>query len=304
MSVFFITIVGVEVFWPGLIVLGLLIGFLTGMFGIGGGFLVTPCLKIIFGIPYPIAVGSSLAQILITGSVSAWKHWRNQKVSVSLGLIMAGGALIGTEIGVRLLNLLGTRGYLLVNNKELPALDLILNILFFALLVGVGFSTWKESFGSHSKEEVDLTLSHKIQCVKIPPLIALPQCGIVSLSIWVPLILSVMVGGFTGLLGIGGGVINLPILIYILGVPTAIAVGSSSFQILFASGYGTIRHTLQGNVELLLVAFFLMGSLIGVHFGVRVANRVGGRNIRRYYVLVILPGILVVLGDLLSSVFW
>ncbi|SHN85311.1 sulfite exporter TauE/SafE family protein [Desulfitobacterium chlororespirans] len=303
MSLFFIDIVGVEVFWPGLIVLGLLIGFLTGLFGIGGGFLVTPCLKIIFGIPYPIAVGSSLAQILITGSVSAWKHWRNQKVDVLLGLIMAGGALVGTEIGVQLLDLLGTRSYLLVHSKELPALDLILNIIFFVLLAGVGFCTGKESFGSNAKEEVDLTLPHKIQCLKIPPLIALPQCGITSLSIWVPLILSVMVGVFTGLLGIGGGFINLPILIYILGVPTAIAVGSSSFQIFFASGYGAIRHMLQGNVELLLVAFFLMGSLVGVQLGVRAANLVGGRNIRRYYVLVISAGMLVVLGDLLSSVF-
>jgi uncharacterized membrane protein YfcA len=301
-SFFFINIVGVDVFWPGLILLGLLIGVLTGMFGIGGGFLVTPCLKIIFGLPYPIAIGSSLAQILITGSVSAWKHWKNKKVNILLGSIMALGALIGAEIGVQFLKLLGTGNNLLVNGKEIPVLDLVLNILFFVLMGFVAFSTWKESFGSNSGEEVNLALPQKIQSCRIPPLISLPQCGISSMSIWVPLILSVMVGVLTGLLGIGGGFINLPLLIYVIGVPTAIAVGTSSFQILFASGYGAFRHALQGNVELLLVVFFLIGSLIGVQIGVRASNLVGGRNIRRYYVFVILTGMLVVLWDLLHSI--
>jgi uncharacterized membrane protein YfcA len=124
------------------------------------------------------------------------------------------------------------------------------------------------------------------------------KTGITSLSLWIPLLLSFLVGILTGLMGVGGGVIAFPLLVYVLGVPTVIAVGTSAFQILFSTGYGVFHHAGLGHVELILVGLLLAGSLVGVQLGVYATKFLGGRKIRRYFAYVIGLGVLVILGDL------
>ncbi len=299
-----LTMAGMNVGWPELILLGAFIGFLTGMFGVGGGFLLTPLLKILFGIPYPIAVGSGLLQIFITGTYSAWKHWKYKNVDVIMGMIMAGGALGGTEIGVRLLKALSSEGKVIINFHPLPILDLVLNAIFLCLMVGVAILIWKETSSSSAEEEVASTLSKRLQNYRIPPQLEFPHSGISSMSIWVPLGISFFVGILTGLLGVGGGFINFPLMVYILGVPTTVAVGTSAFQLLFSTGYGAVRHALQGHVELLLVVFLLIGSLAGVQMGVRASRFLGGRKIRKYFAWIIIVAIGVIIWDIIQEIWF
>ena len=289
------------IWWPGVISLGLLIGFLTGMFGVGGGFLLTPFLNIFFRIPYPIAVGSGLAQIFVTGAASAWKHWRNCNVDPLLGIIMAGGALGGTEIGVRILKQLCFGGSISINGRSLPFQDILLSAMFLILMILVAVCIFKESAANDSEEAVS-RIAENLQSCSICPKIAFPRSGIGSISLWIPLFLSFLVGILTGFLGVGGGFIAFPLLVYVLGVPTVIAVGTSAFQILFSTGYGALRHAGLGHVELTLVGLLLIGSLIGVQLGVYATKFLGGRKIRKYFIDVIGLGILVILWDLVDKI--
>ncbi len=295
---------GTDVWWPGLALLGAGIGFLTGMFGAGGGFLLTPLLKIVFGVPYPIAVGSGLLQIFITGSFSAWKHWRNKNVDLLMGAIMAGGALAGTEIGVRLLKLLGTGGMISINFKSFTVLDLIMSGLFLVLMTAVAISIWRETSNPSAGDEVAAGLVQNISGFQFRPIIAFPRSNIAAMSVWIPLLLSILVGILTGLLGVGGGFVNFPLLVYVLGVPTSVAVGTSAFQIVFATGYGALRHTFENHVEILLVAILLVGSLAGVQLGVLASRFLGGRKIRRYFAWVIVLGIAVICWDLIGQIWF
>lgn len=293
---------GIDVWWPGLALLGAGIGFLTGMFGAGGGFLLTPLLKIVFGIPYPIAVGSGLSQIFITGSFSAWKHWRNKNVDLLMGTIMAGGALVGTEIGVRLLKLIGSGGTITINSRPFTILDLVMSGLFLVLMTAVAISIWRETSSPSAGDEVASGLVQNLPGFQFRPILAFPRSNIAGMSIWIPLTLSTLVGILTGLLGVGGGFVNFPLLVYLLGVPTSVAVGTSAFQIVFATGYGALRHTFENHVELLLVVVLLVGSLAGVQLGVLASRFVGGRKIRRYFAGVIVLGIAVICWDLICQI--
>ncbi len=294
----------IEVWWPGLILLGIFIGILTGMFGAGGGFLLTPLLKIGYGIPYPIAVGSGLLMIFITGSFSAWKHWQNKNVDPLMGIIMAGGALAGTEVGVRLLKLFSAIREITLNSRPFPVLDLIMSGLFLALMSVVAVCIWRETSSAVADDEVASSFVKNLRRHGIAPRLAFPQSRIPSLSLWTPLSLSFVVGILTGLLGVGGGFINFPLLVYALGVPTAVAVGTSAFQIMFASGYGALRHALQNHVEIGLVVLLLVGSLSGVQLGVYVSRFFGGRKVRKYFAGVIGLGIMVVVWDLIRGMWF
>ncbi len=342
---------GTEVWIPGIVILGLVVGFLSGMFGVGGGFLLTPVLKVVFGIPYPVAVGSDLAQIFINSCLSTFRHWRNQKVDLKLGIILAAGALCGAEIGVRLLNSLGSMGELVINGRVISSLDLVLSLLFLLLLSSVAIFILKETAGrktsnsgktaprreverkvqdeaeenvkddiqdetqadvldnvkdaiqDEAQDSVPTALTASLQRIRLLPVLAFPTSRIEAYSLWVPLSLSFFVGILTGLMGVGGGFINFPLLIYVVGVPTHIAIGTSAFQILFASGYGALRHGLHGNVDLLLVGLLFLGSVGGVQLGVKASQIFGGKKIRRYFALVIMVGIAVILWDLFRNFF-
>ena len=295
---------GVDVWIPGIVLLGILIGFLIGLFGVGGGFLLTPLLKVVFGIPYPVAVGSSLLQIFANSCIATFRHWRNQKVDFKLGIILAAGAMAGTEIGVRILSRLQRSAPILINNRPFLALDLVLNILFLVLLSAVAIFILLETGRTTASQEVSTAMSRWLRTIRLRPTLYFPRSGIASYSIWIPVILAVFVGILTGLMGVGGGFINFPLLIYAIGVPTHIAVGTSVFQVLLASGYGATRHILLGNVELVLVGILFVGSFAGVQLGVKVSGILGGRSIRRYFALVVAQGVALVVWDLIRQTFF
>jgi uncharacterized membrane protein YfcA len=304
----YLSAAGVSVSAPGLVGAGLVIGFLIGLFGVGGGFLLIPVLKSLFGVPYPVAVGSGLTQIFVNACLSSWKHWRAKNLDLKLGLILAGGALTGTEMGVRLLNHLKSQNTVVFLGQSFALLDLALNFLFITLLTLVAVLVLIETASSRSPGTapgaVPGRLSRRLQGVGLPPRLAFPRSGLESLSVWVPLAFSLLVGLVTGMAGVGGGFITFPMLVYLIGVPTLTAVGTSAFQVLCASGYGALRHYLQGHVEPLLVLMLLAGSLAGVQLGVRASRRLESKKLRRYFALVVMSGAGVIIYDLIKQIWF
>ncbi|MFC1735798.1 sulfite exporter TauE/SafE family protein [Candidatus Hydrogenedentota bacterium] len=293
---------GIDVWIPGLILLGGFVGVISGLFGVGGGFLLTPCLVILFKLRYPMAVGSDLTQIFIVCSYAAFRHSRNRNVDMRLGVLMGIGAVTGTCVGKHFMDSLGNMGTFVLNGRTLDINTNVLHCLFITLLVIVGVSVWRESRKPSESEEVSTGLARMLRGLHLPPQISFPRSDIRSMSMWLPLFLSFLVGILTGLLGVGGGFVNFPLLVYVLGVPTLVAIGTSAFQILFASGFGAFAYFRSGQVELAVVGCLLAGSLLGSHFGVHLAQRLSGRNLRRYFSLVVALGALMIIGEMVHKI--
>lgn len=281
--------------------LGFLIGVVTGLFGIGGGFLLTPALRILFNISYPIAIGSSLLQIFLTSLLSAYKHWKNNNLDAKMGAITAVGSLAGTEFGVRLLRLVAAQGTVNIGGHQVLFTDVLINSCFLVLLISVAVFMYREACKSDASglEEPQTALGEMARSCPLPPFVCFDQSNIPKLSIWMPILLSIVVGFLTGLLGIGGGFISLPLLVYILGMPTKIAVGTSTLQVFLASGYGTFRHMQDGHVDFLLVLFMFVGSMLGVNIGVRLSRKINSCNTRKYFAALMVLAVLLVVYDLL-----
>ena len=295
MLTLFLPLAQVDAWLPGVVLLGFAVGVLTGLFGVGGGFLLTPALKALFGVPYPVAVGTDLVQIFLTGTVSAYRHGRAGNVEWRLGLVLGAGGVAGAELGVRIQNALASIGEVGVSGSRVTLLDLVLGGLFVALLAAVAALIWRET---RSGNGVDTRVGRALRAVRLRPVIALPRSDLAGVSVWVPLVMGIGVGVLTGLMGVGGGFVNFPLLIYVLGVPTHVAIGTSAVQVLLASGYGALRHAGQRHVELPLVLFLTAGSVLGVQVGVRLAKRFRGPRIRRLFAGVMLLGIAVIVWDL------
>lgn len=292
----------IDAWWPGLILLGFMIGIITGLFGIGGGFLLTPCLKIIFNVSYPVAIGSSLLQIFLTSMLSGYKHWKNKNLDTKMGAITAVGGLVGTECGVRILRLVASEGTVDIGGHAILFEDLMINLCFLVLLVLVAVFMYREAcMGDQCElDEPHTELGELVRSCPLPPFMCFDQSDIARLSVWMPIVLSLVVGFLTGLLGIGGGFISFPLLVYVLGMPTKIAVGTSTLQVFLASGYGTFRHMQDGHVDVLLVFFMLIGSALGVNIGVKLCKKISSRKTRKYFVGLVVLAILLVACDLLS----
>ena len=297
MLTLFLPLAQVEVWLPGVVVLGFSVGVLTGLFGVGGGFLLTPALKALFGVPYPVAVGTDLVQIFLTGTVSAYRHRRAGNVELRLGLVLGAGAVAGAEVGLRIQNALESMGEVSAFGSGITLLDLVLGALFVVLLASVAVMIWRET-RSGAGDGVDTRVARALRRIRLRPVIALPRSDVADISVWVPVAMGFCVGILTGLMGVGGGFINFPLLIYVLGVPTHVAIGTSALQVLLASGYGALRHGGQGHVELLLVVLLTAGSVLGVQVGVRLARRFQGPRIRRLFAAVLLLGIATIVWDL------
>lgn len=279
-----------DIWWPGLVLLGLVIGVVTGLFGIGGGFLLTPSLRIIFNIPYPVAIGSSMLHIMLTATLSAYKHWAQKNVDPKLGILMAIGSLFGAESGVRLLRVINAWG----------TVDIIVSVCFLVLMTLVAAFMFYEST-QDGIEEPKTVLGEMLKSCKLPPLISFERSDIAHLSVWIPITLSFFVGCLTGLLGIGGGFINFPLMVYLIGVPTRVAVGTGTFQVLVASAYCVFRNLQDGFIDFLLVFLMILGSVVGVNMGVKLCVLINVRSTRKYFASILLLAITMLVYYLLKN---
>lgn len=295
----------VKVSLIGLVGLGLLIGFLSGMFGVGGGFLLTPMLNAVFGIPYHVAVGSSLCQMIGTGAAGSLRHRSYGNIDYRLALFTLIGSILGVELGAQFLMMLKGWGSITIYLQSVTKMYLVMSVIYIFLLSMIGVFMFREARQHRNRKdssnEVLTGIAYKVRQIKFFPLISLPASRINCISLWVTLFCGFCLGILSGLLGVGGGFIFLPILIYILGISTSIAVGTSLFQIIFISSYGSVSHLAKGNIDFYLVAPILAGSLIGSQMGAVVNNKMKGSSIRYYFSWVVFSAAVIILIRLFSS---
>ena len=272
---------GVEINLLLLALVSLTAGILSGFAGVGGAFVMTPAL-IILGFPASFAVGTSLIWVMGNSVVGAFRHRKLGNVDIQLGLIMIIAATSGVEVGVRIINWAKDSGL---------ADEVVLSISTCMLLL-VGIYTLVECV--KRKQQLDkmlenneelpsamrqTSLSLKLQSINIPPMLNLAKSGI-TISLWIILAIGFLIGTIVGVLGVGGGFVMVPALVYLFGIPSFGAVGTGLFQIIFSAAYGSIRHTMSGNVIIFASFIMIVVSSIGVQFGVLVTRYVRGVSMR------------------------
>ena len=258
------------------------VGFISGLFGIGGGFMMTPLL-IFMGVPPAIAVATGSAQIAASSTTGTLAYWRRQALDVRLGLLLLAGGMIGTIAGVWAFGAL----------RRLGQLDLVIVLSYVTLLFSVGGLMLVESIKAVlAKRRGDpvgaANLTQKPWYYTLPLRMKFPQSELEASAI--PLLLLAIVIGFAGaILGIGGGFLMVPALIYLFRVPASVVVGTSLFQILFTMVAATILHAVMNQaVDILLALILILGGVFGAQFGARAARHVRGAWFRLLLAVLIL----------------
>lgn len=287
--------------------LGLLVGALAGLVGVGGGFLLTPMLNVLFRIPYNIAVGSSLCQMIGLSTSATLRHARLGNVDTRLALLMMPAAAGGVEAGACLLNWLKHSGTVTINGREIETISLVMNAAFIILPLLIGACMLREAWRARTRDpeapdaaEPHTAWAHCLRQVQLPPFVSFPVSGIERISVWIILGLAACVGFMSGLLGVGGGFIMMPAMIYLLGIPTRVAVGTDLLQVIFASTVGTLTHSFKGNVDLLLACALLVGSTVGSQIGASLTGKIGGPRVRMIFAVTAFVAALVVAWELLE----
>jgi len=296
-----------DVCWALVIGLGLIIGNLAGFFGVGGGFLLTPLLNALFGIPYSVAVGSSLSQMIGLSSAASIRHGGLGNIDYRLGALTLVGAVAGAEVGAQALERLKALGTTTALGTEMSAVMLVMSLIYAVLLTWIGVAVGREALAAARRArtgdaEPPSRLAGLLRRVRLRPMVALPVSGIASISVWVLIGVGLVVGFLSGLLGVGGGFILLPVLIYVIGCPTLVAVGTDLFQIIFTAAYGTFTHSLKGNVDLLLVVLMIIGSTVGAQIGAGLTRRFDASRVRGGFALLAFVGVIIVVGKLVSTI--
>lgn len=265
-----------------IVALGLGVGLLSGMFGVGGGFLTTPLL-IFYGIPPTVAAASAASQVTGASVSGVFAHFRRGGVDVHMGLVLVAGGVIGSIAGAALFTLLRASG----------VIDTVIAILYVLMLGSIGGLMLYESV---TAVRVDRgARSPKPRKRRHHPLVAaLPlrsrfYASGLYISPLAPLLLGFFTGILTVLLGVGGGFILVPAMLYLLGMGTQVVVGTSLFQILFVTAAATMVHaTTTKAVDIVLAALLLLGSVAGAQLGARLAQRVKPQYLRLALALMVL----------------
>ncbi|MGZ0746936.1 sulfite exporter TauE/SafE family protein [Haloparvum sp. AD34] len=269
---------------------GLLIGTLFGFFGMGGSFLVTPAL-LVLGYPSTVAVGSGLAFVFGTSVIGALRHRDHGQVDYKLALIMTVAMTIGIEGGKSVVFFLDATGMA----------DLIINVAYVGLLAAVGLLTLRDAWTDEDETDGESDLADRVQSIHIPPMVTLR--GDVRVSATIIFAIGLVIGVLSGFLGVGGGFLLMPAMMYGLGVPAAIAVGTDILQITISGAFGAFTYAQSGAVDLPVVGFLLLGSAFGARVGAGATNLVDEDEIKGYFAAMLLAGSAAVAANKLGSVY-
>ena len=291
-----------------LVIVGFLIGILGGFFGVGGSFIAGPALRAV-GLDWNFAVGTDLAHIVGKSVVAAKRHRALGNVDLRLGLIMALGTIGGAEVGAQLIQML----------KRAGNVNLVVSIVSIAVYLSIStFMMWesrktlisqkgrlprgKVTGGKIKQDHSEfMHVTRAIQRLKIWPLIALPASGVKAISLWIILLVAFVGGLFSGFLGGGAGYIRMPSMVYVLGVPTHLAVGTDLFEIIISASYGTFTHAIKGNVDILIALVMHTGAAIGAQIGAISTQYFAGPKIRLAFVPLPLIGAAIVIYTLMTG---
>lgn len=283
-----------------LVGIGFLVGILGGFFGVGGGFIAGPLL-FWTGMPTNFVVGTDLAHMTGKSIVAAKRHRALGHVDFKLGFLMVGGTVVGIEIGAQLIELLEAAG----------SVDLVVGVSYIVILLLIsGFTAWESirALRMIRSERLDVkdviafeSISRRMHSINIWPMVSFPQSGIASVSLWVVLGVGLITGILAGFLGVGGGFIRMPMLVYFVGVPTHVAVGTDLFEIVISAGFGTLTHAIKGNVDILVALVMGTGAAVGAQIGAVSTRFFAGPKIRLLFSILPLIGAIMVLIRLLTD---
>ncbi len=276
-----------EVSVNALVILGLggIVGILSGMFGVGGGFLITPLLFFV-GIPPAVAVSTSANQIVASSVSAVLAHLRRRTVDLRMGGVLLAGGLIGSAVGVQVFAIL----------SRLGQIDLLVKLSYVFFLGIVGALMFVESVNALRKSRSGKRAQRrKHYWVHNLPLKAKFRTSGLYISVIPPVLVGAAVGVLAAIMGVGGGFLMIPAMIYLLGMPTKVVVGTSLFQIIFVTAFTTVAHAVQNHtVDIVLAVLLLVGGVIGAQLGAQVGARLKAEQLR-----ILLAGlVLVVCGKL------
>ncbi|MEQ8823526.1 MAG: sulfite exporter TauE/SafE family protein [Filomicrobium sp.] len=250
------------------------VGFLSGMFGVGGGFLMTPLL-IFSGIPAAVAIGTEAAQIVASSVSGALAQYQRRNVDIKMGVVLLSGGLVGSVFGVQLVKEL----------RELGQFELFVSIAYVVFLGIIGTLMMIESLNTMRKVRAgghsSVRRSGQHSWIHGLPFKMRFHRSKLYISAIPPLLLGAFVGLLGAIMGVGGGFIIVPAMIYLLRVPTNVVVGTSLFQILFVTAGTTILHAVQNyTVDIVLALILMIGGVIGAQFGAVAGQRLQGEQLR------------------------
>ena len=284
----------------GLLAVGGGIGVLSGVFGVGGGFLLTPIL-IMMGIPPAVAVASGANQVLGSSVSGVFAHWQRRNVDVKMSLFLLAGGFLGSSIGVWLFALLKRQGQI----------DLVINLSYVGFLGAVGLIMLIEALvTSYGRLPAMPGKRHAhYSWHRLPFRLRFPRSGL-YISALLPLGVGAFGGVLAAIMGVGGGFILVPLMIYVLGMPTAVVVGTSLFQMIFVTANVTLLQAVTTQtVDVPLALILLGGGAVGAQFGSRLGRNLSAEKLRLFLALIVLAvclqmaySLIAVPGDLFSLV--
>ena len=266
-----------------LVGLGGLVGFLSGLFGVGGGFLMTPLL-IMMGIPATIAAASDSNQIVAASASGCYAHFREGNVDLKMGVLMLVSGVVGGTVGVRLIQVL----------RGLGEANFVITVVYVVMLGGIGSYMFVESLSALRQRKHPASGRLRRPSVYRRVVEALPfkmyfPRSKVTVSAVMPLLLGLLVGVLAAIMGVGGGFIMVPVMIYLLRMPMHVVVGTSLFQVLFTCANVTLLQSYMNHtVDFLLALLLLVGSVVGAQIGVRLGKRLQGDQLKILMAVVVL----------------
>ena len=273
--------------------LGGLVGFLSGMFGVGGGVLMTPLL-IFVGIPPTVAVASEANQILASSISGGMAHFQKRGVDMRMGCVLLAGGLLGSAVGVQLYAVM----------REIGQIDLMISLCYVVFLGVIGLLMMIESIRAiHARQigrHIPARRPGQHNWIHGLPFKMRFKVSQLYTSIIPPILIGFFVGILAAIMGVGGGFIMVPAMIYLLRMPTNVVIGTSLFQIIFVSAAVTIMHAVKNQtVDVVLATILIIGGVMGAQIGARIGQKLRGEQLRALLALIVLGVGLKMLSDLL-----
>ena len=257
------------------------VGFLSGLFGVGGGFLMTPLL-IFIGVPPPVAVGSEVNQVVAASVSGFMAHWRRRQVDFKMGGVLIAGGVLGSIFGVWLFGIL----------RQIGQIDLVISISYVVMLGAIGTLMMVESLRTILRRRSGTNVRRKAHVHHWGhglPFKMRFRTSRLYISAVLPIMLGFVIGILAAIMGVGGGFFLVPAMIYLLGMPVGVVIGTSLFQITFVTATATFLHaTSTQTVDVMLAGILTLGAVFGAQFGTRVGAELRGEELRGLLALVVL----------------
>ncbi len=277
----YLPIAQMSVHWLVILGMGFGVGFLSGMFGIGGGFLLTPLL-IFYGIPPGVAVATTASQVSGVTFSGVLTHWKRRTVDFKMGAVMMSGGLTGTAVGVFLFSVF----------RRMGQSDFTISASYVILLGSVGAIMLNESIRSWRANRTGRRGRRRPgqhNWIHGLPFKMRFRQSRLYISAIPPIILGFVVGVLSAIMGVGGAFLMVPVMIYLLRMPTNIVVGTSMFQVLFVTATAVILHAVDNHtVDILLGMVLIIGGVLGVQYGVKVGAKLRGEQLRFWLAILVL----------------